>query len=182
MKRLNICLIGPWRDYSKEAEAQAIELGRWVAENNHILNTGACLGIPIVGAKACKQYGGQTLGYSPANSEEHHIPENGLSTEGMDKIMYMNSDKPLNYPERNIINIRNADIVVMIAGRMGTINEYTTAHDMEKPIGVIEGVGEASNIARAIEMELYAKTKSEFDTNIPDLMNKLLKVYYEKNN
>ena len=176
MKRpLKICLIGAWRNYNEVAKQKAMEVGKWVAENGHILITGACLGIPNHGAKGCKLYGGKTKGYSPANHKDHHLLENGLTHEYIDKMVFMKSEKALSYSERNIINISNADIVVLISGRMGAINEYTIAQDLEKPIGVIEGTGEASDIIRTIELGLYGKTKSTFGKNASVVLDKLAK-------
>jgi uncharacterized protein (TIGR00725 family) len=176
MKRpLKICLIGAWRNYNENAKQKAIEVGKWVAENGHILITGACLGIPNYGAEGCKLSGGKTKGYSPANHKSHHILENGLTHEYMDEVIYMKSKKALSYSERNIINISNADMVILISGRMGAINEYTIAQDLEKPIGIIEGTGEASDVVRTIELGLYGKTKSTFGKDVSAVLNKLAK-------
>jgi uncharacterized protein (TIGR00725 family) len=172
---LKICLIGAWRNYNDNAKQKAIDVGRWVAENGHTLITGACLGIPSCGAEGCKVAGGRTLGYSPANHKNHHLLKNGLTHDYMDEIVYMKSEKALSYSERNIVNISNADIVILISGRMGAINEYTIAQDLEKPIGIIEGTGEAADVVRVIELGLYGKMKSTFGRNVSEVLNKLVK-------
>jgi uncharacterized protein (TIGR00725 family) len=174
-KPLKICLIGAWRNYNEVAKQKAMEVGKWVAKNGHILITGACLGIPNCGAEGCKIAGGVTLGYSPANHEDHHLLENGLTHKHMDEVFYMKSEKALSYSERNIVNISNADIVILISGRMGAINEYTIAQDLEKPIGVIEGTGEAADVVRTIELGLYGKTKSTFGKDVSAVLDKLAK-------
>ena len=78
------------------------------------------------------------------------------------------------YSERNIINIKNSDAIVLISGRMGALMEYTIAHDQNKPVGVLEGVGEASNVTKMIELSLYHKKKSVFSKSVSSLMPKLI--------
>jgi uncharacterized protein (TIGR00725 family) len=42
---------------------------------------------------------------------------------------------------RNVICVRSSDIVIIIAGSMGTLNEFTIAYDEGKIIGVLTGTG-----------------------------------------
>ena len=172
-KKLKICLIGSWRNYSREAEIGAKLLGEWIANNGHTLITGACLGIPNVGAISCLNNGGRSIGYSPANHEKYHLKKNGLTKDGFTNIIYMDEKDPLSYSKRNIINIDEADIVVLISGKLGVINEYTIARDMEKPVFVLEGVGNASDLIRNIEMSLYGRLKSNICSSIEELLFRL---------
>jgi len=176
-KSYKICVIGAWRNYSVKAEKEAKQVGKWLAENNHILVTGACLGIPQIVARSYKHYGGKkSIGYSPANSRKYHKEEYGLTSEDIfHELIFMKSKKPLNYSERNIVNITNSDAVVLISGRMGAIMEYTIAHDQQKPVGVIEGVGGASDVVEKIEKTLYETKKSLFAKSAQELMPKLIK-------
>lgn len=171
-KQYRICVIGAWRNYSPEAKSAATEVGQWLAKNKHILITGACLGIPQIAARSYKKYGGtKSVGFSPANGIKYHKEENGLTTEDLfHNLVFMDSDKPLSYSERNIVNINNSDAVILISGRMGALMEYCLAHDQNKPVAVVEGVGEASNIARKIEVALYGKTKSLFGKSVKDIL------------
>lgn len=182
-KSYKICVIGAWRNYSTDAEKAAIDAGRWLAKNKHTLITGACLGIPLLTAKSYhKSNGINSIGYSPANDQIHHKEENGLATDKIfHKLVFMNSEKPLSYSERNIVNIRNSDAVIVISGRLGALMEYTIAQDEQKPIGVVEGVGEASNIIRSIENSMYGKEKSIFTESISDLLPKLIAKLDSKN-
>ena len=43
--------------------------------------------------------------------------------------------------ERNVVNIRSSDIMVIFGGSMGTPNEFTIAYDEGKIIGVLEDSG-----------------------------------------
>jgi uncharacterized protein (TIGR00725 family) len=45
------------------------------------------------------------------------------------------------YKGRNVINIRSSDIVLIIGGATGTLNEFTIAYDEGKIIGVLESSG-----------------------------------------
>lgn len=172
-RKLSVCVIGAWRNYSVRAEDEARKLGRWVAENGHRLIHGACLGIPMLAGRACIECGGEATGYSPANAPKLHIKANGLTLQGSSDIIYMDSDQPLSYAERNIRTISSADMVVLISGRMGAVNEFTIAHDQEKAVGVIEGVGGASDMVKALEIEFYGCAKSIFSSDIPSLMPEL---------
>ena len=175
-KPYRICVIGAWRNYSKEAEVSAIKVGKWLAKNGHILITGACLGIPYLAAKSYMANGGiKSIGYSPANHKKHHKEANGLTSEDIfHELIFMKSKKPLNYSERDIVNITNSDAVILISGRMGAIMEYTIAQDQKKPVGVIEGVGGASDLAKTIELALYNKKKSIFSKSVNSLMPKVI--------
>jgi uncharacterized protein (TIGR00725 family) len=174
-KKIKICLIGSWRNYSKEARKGAKLLGEWVAERNHSLVTGACLGIPHEAAKACHKKKGHSIGYSPANSSKYHLKKHGLAKGGFTEIIYMDEKEHLSYSKRNIINIKNSDIVILISGKLGAINEYTIAMDMKKPVFVLEGVGNASDLIRNIEKSLYGKAKSHICTSIKELLIELEK-------
>ena len=42
---------------------------------------------------------------------------------------------------RNVVLVRSCDIVLFIAGAMGSLNEFTIAHDDGKVIGCLTGTG-----------------------------------------
>jgi uncharacterized protein (TIGR00725 family) len=42
---------------------------------------------------------------------------------------------------RNVVLVRSCDIVLFIAGAMGSLNEFTIAHDEGKVIGCLTGTG-----------------------------------------
>jgi uncharacterized protein (TIGR00725 family) len=60
-----------------------------------------------------------------------------LPDDGADVIIYTG----FGYKGRNVINVRSADIVLIIGGATGTLNEFTIAYDEGKIIGVLEGSG-----------------------------------------
>jgi predicted Rossmann-fold nucleotide-binding protein len=56
--------------------------------------------------------------------------------------------------ERDIINIRSSDAVVIIGGGIGTLNEFTVAYDEGRPIGIVTESGGISNSIEHIVVEL----------------------------
>ena len=42
---------------------------------------------------------------------------------------------------RNVVLVRSCDVVIFIAGAMGSLNEFTIAHDEGKVIGCLTGTG-----------------------------------------
>ena len=58
---------------------------------------------------------------------------------------------------RNVVNVRTSDIVIVVCGGIGTLNEFTIAYDEGKVIGVLEGsegvADEISGLLRKIGKE-----------------------------
>ena len=66
-----------------------------------------------------------------------HVKHYGLPADGPDVIIYTG----FGLKGRNVINVRSADIILLIGGATGTLNEFTIAYDEGKIIGVLEGSG-----------------------------------------
>jgi uncharacterized protein (TIGR00725 family) len=49
---------------------------------------------------------------------------------------------------RNVIAVRSADIVILVAGGIGTLNEFTIAYDEGKVIGALQGTGGVADVAQ----------------------------------
>jgi uncharacterized protein (TIGR00725 family) len=118
-------------------QALAEGLGAAIARADCILITGATTGLPDLVARACRGHGGFALGVSPAENHNEHVGRYGLPDDGADVIIYTG----FGYKGRNVINVRSADIVLIIGGATGTLNEFTIAYDEGKIIGVLEGSG-----------------------------------------
>ncbi len=126
----------------------AESLGAALANHDCILVTGATTGIPALVAGAFRNRGGFALGISPAENHREHVERFGLPDDGADVIVYTG----FGYKGRNVINVRSADIVLIVGGATGTLNEFTIAHDEGKIVGVLEGSGGiADHIRRVIE-------------------------------
>ena len=124
----------------------AEELGAAIAKQDCILITGATTGLPELVAKAFRKHGGFALGVSPAENRQEHLNRYQLPDDGADVIIYTG----FGYKGRNVINVRSADIVLVLGGATGTLNEFTIAYDEGKIIGVLEGSGGIADHLREI--------------------------------
>ena len=118
-------------------QALAEGVGAAIARAGCILITGATTGLPDLVAQAFRHHGGFALGVSPAENRNEHVGRYGLPDDGADVIIYTG----FGYKGRNVINVRSADIVLIIGGATGTLNEFTIAYDEGKIIGVLEDSG-----------------------------------------
>jgi uncharacterized protein (TIGR00725 family) len=124
----------------------AEDLGAAIANRDCILITGATTGLPDLVARAFRKNGGFALGVSPAENRREHVARYGLPEDGADVIIYTG----FGYKGRNVINVRSADIVLILGGATGTLNEFTIAYDEGKIIGVLEGSGGIADHIREI--------------------------------
>jgi uncharacterized protein (TIGR00725 family) len=123
------------RDATALQKAQA--LGEAIAKKNCICITGACPGLPDKAAEGANRLGGFVMGISPAFSKREHLDIYGSPIEHYDMILFSG----LGLMERDIINIRSCDAVVVVGGGVGTLNEFTVAYEEQKPVGILEGCG-----------------------------------------
>lgn len=138
-------------DALTESEEQRVRqvaegLGTVLARNECVLVTGATTGLPQMVAKAFRASGGFSLGISPAENRAEHLTRYGLPEDGADVIIYTG----FGYKGRNVINVRSAEIVLIVGGATGTLNEFTIAYDEGKVIGVLEGTGGIADHIREI--------------------------------
>jgi len=156
---------------AKGVEKLSKEVGREIARQKCILITGATSGVPYFAAKGCKEVDGFSVGFSPATSEAAHVKTYKLPTDAFDIIIYTGFD----YTGRNLIMTNAADGVIIICGRMGTLNEFTTAFEDQKPIGVLEGSGGTADKIRIIATGPYRGVrKVVYDRNPEKLVRKLI--------
>ena len=155
-----------------KAKELAKELGREIARHGAILITGATTGLPYFAAQGCKEAGGLSIGFSPAASEKAHVKTYQLPTDYFDVIVYTGFD----YSGRNLIMTNAADGVVVICGRMGTLNEFTIAFEDQKPIGVLEGSGGTADKIRLIARGPYRGVKKIiYDRDSKRLVGRLIR-------
>jgi uncharacterized protein (TIGR00725 family) len=153
------------------AREKARLIGHQVAKRGHLFINGACPGLPHDSMLACKESGGFTVGISPAFSEYEHVHEY-MSPHDHDLIIYTG----MGFMERDIINIRSADGVVIIGGGIGTLNEFTIAYDEGRPIGIMTNSGGISNSIPHIVEELCKRRippNIVFDDDPAALLDKL---------
>ena len=151
----------------------AREMGKEIVRHNGVLLTGATIGIPYFAAQGAKEEDGISIGLSLAATEKAHVKTYHLPTDFFDLIIYTGFD----YSGRNLLLTRSADAVILICGRMGTLNEFTIAFEDRKPIGVLEGTGGASDMIREIVKKSHrGPGKIVYDSDPKTLLLKLLKL------
>ena len=131
---------------AKRLKGLAEELGAAIAKQDCILVTGATTGLPDLVAQAFRKDGGFALGVSPAENRREHVERYGLPEDGADAMIFTG----FGYKGRNVINVRSADIVLILGGATGTLNEFTIAYDEGKVVGVLEGSGGVADHIREI--------------------------------
>ncbi len=154
-----------------DAVEKAEIVGREVARSGSILLTGATTGIPYWSAKGAKEEGGLVVGLSPAASEAAHVKTYQLPLDYHDVIIYTGFE----YSGRNLLLTRAADAIVLICGRIGTINEFTIAFEDQKPIGVLTGTGGAADMLENIVKQAHrGPGKVIFESDPKRLVAKLI--------
>ena len=129
--------------------AKAEALGRAIAARGAVALTGATTGLPFVVGSAAQAAGGLHVGVSPASDEREHRERFGYPVEGCDLLVYTG----FGLKGRNVVLVRTSDVVVIVRGSMGALNEFTIAHDEGRVIGCLAGTGgvadEAPRLLRA---------------------------------
>jgi len=149
----------------------AKQMGREIVNHNGVLLTGATIGIPHFAARGAKEAGGISIGLSPAATERAHVKTYHLPTDYFDLIIYTGFD----YSGRNLLLTRSADAVVIICGRMGTLNEFTIAFEDKKPIGILENSGGTADMIKEIVKKSHrGPGKIVYDSDPKRLLEKLL--------
>jgi hypothetical protein len=116
---------------------KANALARALAGQDQLLLTGATTGLVYAVGKAAHDAGIFHVGISPAANSREHIETYKLPLDACDVIVYTG----FGLKGRNVVLIRSCDIVLFIAGSMGSLNEFTIAHDEGKVIGCLTGTG-----------------------------------------
>jgi len=149
------------------------KIGQEVARKKCILVTGATTGVPYFAALGCKEAGGFSIGFSPAISEAAHLKTYRLPVDAFDIIVYTGAD----YTGRNILMTKAADGVVVVCGRMGTLHEFTTAFELQKPIAVLEGTGGTADKIRQIAIGPFRGARRIiYDKDPERLLKKLIRL------
>ncbi len=129
-----------------DAAEKAEQVGREIAKIGSVLVTGATTGMPYWAAKGAKEEGGMVIGLSPAASKIAHVKTYHLPLDYHDLVIYTGFD----YSGRNLLLTRSVDAVIVICGRIGTLNEFTIAFEDKKPIGILEGTGGTADMIKEI--------------------------------
>jgi uncharacterized protein (TIGR00725 family) len=136
--RLTIGVMGSsGGDLIPHTRALVYKLGVAIAEEDAILITGGCPGLPYEAVQGAKAAGGLVVGISPGLSIDEHRRKYDSPVDGFDVLIYTGSG----LMGREITNIRSCDIVIIVGGRSGTLGEFAIAYDEGRLIGVLTGTG-----------------------------------------
>src|SRR6266567_9260379 len=135
-------------------EAKATALGTAIANRGLILLTGATTGLVYATGKAAQNAGALHIGISPAHDEREHVERYSLPIDACDAIIYTG----FGLKGRNVVLVRSCDIVLFVAGAMGSLNEFTIAHDEGKVIGCLTGTGGVADETDYLLMKFSKET------------------------
>lgn len=134
----------------------ALSLGQAIAARDLILLSGATTGVIHLVGKTARDAGAFHIGISPAENEREHVERFQLPTDACDAIVYTG----FGLKGRNVVLVRTCDIVVFIAGSIGSLNEFTIAYDEGKIIGCLAGTGGVADEIKRIAEKFPKKTKA----------------------
>ena len=155
------------------------ELGRQIVAQNGVVLTGATTGVPYWAVIGAKESGGISIGFSPASSEAAHIKTYHLPVDYYDVLIYTGFE----YAGRNLILTRASDAVIIVCGRLGTLNEFTVAFEDQKPIGILTGTGGmADEIKGIVGKGNRGPGKIVYDSDPESLVKKLLEIVKKEKN
>lgn len=149
------------------------ELAHAIVESNCVLITGETTGAPELILNAVKKLGGLTVGISPAHNLEEQKKLYQSPANSSDVVIYSG----FGLKGRNVLNIRSSDVVIIVAGAIGTLNEFTIAYDENKIVGVLEGSGGVADLIREILNKIPKQTKAQvfYDKDPKKLLEKCIK-------
>jgi len=116
---------------------KAESLARAIAAREVILLSGATTGVVYAVGKHAQAAGAFHVGISPAGNQQEHVEHYQLPIDACDVLIYTG----FGLKGRNVVLVRSCDIVLFIAGAMGSLNEFTIAHDEAKVIGCLTNTG-----------------------------------------
>ncbi len=150
---------------------KAYQVGEEIAKQGAILLNGATKGIPHFAAYGAKAHQGFTIGFSPAISKKEHVKKYALPLDVLDIVVYTG----FNYSGRNLMLTRAADAVVMVCGRIGTLNEFTAAFEDGKLIGVLTHSGGMSGeIEHILKIAKRGRGRVIYNSNPKALVQELI--------
>ncbi|HEY6803431.1 MAG TPA: hypothetical protein VI306_07620 [Pyrinomonadaceae bacterium] len=136
-----------------------------IAKRNAILLTGATTGVVYLVGKTAHDAGVFHIGVSPASNQQEHVEQYKLPVDACDAIVYTG----FGLKGRNVVLVRSCDIVLFIAGAMGSLNEFTIAHDEGKVIGCLTGTGGVADEAESLLQKFGKRTNARvFQSDDPE--------------
>lgn len=154
MKKLQIAILGSHKNnLPKEIYELAYEIGVFLAKNNFILITGASSGISKHAAKGAKDNNGFVVAISPRNNSQDKTKFT-IDESDSNAVIYTG----MGYKGRNVITVRSADVVIVINGGFGTLNEVAIAEGENKTIITLVNSGGCADMLP----EIFKKINPEY--------------------
>ena len=135
---------------------KAERLARVIAGKDVVLLTGATTGIVYVVGKTAHEAGSFHVGISPGSNEHEHVETYKLPVDACDALIYTG----FGLKGRNVVLVRSCDIVLFVSGAMGSLNEFTIAHDEGKVIGCLAGTGGVADESEYLLQKFGKKSSS----------------------
>lgn len=178
--KYSLCVSGAASGKTVERSHDLAErVGTAIAKSGHILTTGATVGLPYYAARAVKDAGGMSIGFSPASSLREHLHKYRLPIEVFDFVNFTG----MHYVGRDIHLVQSSDAVITIGGRFGSLHEFTTAIESRMPCGVLTGSGGTADIIPTLMDVLEPPTRKYvvFDDDPERLVKKIIAMLDEEN-
>jgi uncharacterized protein (TIGR00725 family) len=173
--------IGVMGSSSAAAAAQNGDLGRALGEaiaaQEVILLTGATTGLINLVGKTAREAGVFHIGISPGENQREHAETFALPIDACDAMVYTG----FGLKGRNVVLVRSCDVVLFIAGSIGSLNEFTIAHDEGKIIGCLTGTGGVADEIERIAATFKKPTRSRIlqESDPVRLVDRCLKAFAE---
>src|SRR3954466_12927227 len=142
----------PAADVAETARA----LGEAIARSDSLVLTGATTGIIHLVGSTARDAGALHIGISPGENKREHVETFKLPTDACDAIIYTG----FGLKGRNVVLVRSSDVVIFIAGSIGSLNEFTIAYDEGKIIGCLIDTGGAADEIKRIAETFRKPTES----------------------
>ncbi len=123
---------------SEESENLIYQIVKKISEIKNIeIMTGGSLGVPGLIVQKAKEFGIKTIAYSPdKHTKDHNNRFDNLHTEYFNEIKFIPG-----FTARSLQMIHDADKILLLNGRIGTLSEFTIALEEGKKVGVITNTG-----------------------------------------
>lgn len=157
-----------------QSKSLAYRLGAAIARRGHVTTTGATVGLPYYAAKGAKEYGGMSIGFSPATDIRDHMRRYRLPRNYFDYINYTG----MNYVGRDAYLVQSSDAILTVGGRFGSLHEFVTALEMHRPCGVLINSEGAADIIPEL-MKVLEPPKQRlviFDENPENLVQRIVEI------
>ena len=173
--KIKIGVMGPSAEPdSPRMDELARGLGEAIASRDLILLTGATTGAVHLIGKTARGAGALHIGISPGANETEHVERFNLPIDACDALIYTG----FGLKGRNVVLVRSCDIVIIFAGSIGGLNEFTIAYDEAKVIGCLKASGGAADEVERLVATFQKPTKSRiiYDNDPERLIDGCVKI------